>query len=265
MRGLCFVALLFAVGAGPAAACASLEGLSGGEVSPVASDGGGDGAPLDAATSRDASTDTTVSDASKSLSVGLVVSLPFDENSGVVANDLSGNGNAGTLLGGAGWAPGKHGSALSLNGVDAYVRIEPGPKLAFTDGLSVAVWLNLDAVAVDSRVVTKDFVWEAKLNGRQPQLSVGAAFAAALTMIPARQWHHVAFTFAKGDCRTYVDGKPGVFETNTLDAGVGILDQNTGMHVGSSPTPDSFSKGLLDDLRLYDRALTAEEVAELAR
>ena len=247
-----------------AAACVSLEGLNGGASGPSEGEGGVDAA-VDGAMNDGSTTAPDAGGPSPSLAVGLLVSLAFDEGMGKTTRDLSGKGNDGTLNGGATWAPGKHGSALSLNGSGGYVRIEPSASLIFGETFSVALWLNLDAVTGDARLVVKDYDWDIKLNARQPQLTVGSAVAAAFRKLPVNEWHHVVFTLSKADCRTYFDGNLGLFETNTIEAGVVIAQDKLGMHVGSSPLPDDFAKGLIDDLRIYDRVLTDTEIAELAR
>lgn len=249
-----------------AAACVSLEGLNGGGAGPSIGEAGVDAPGTVDGAKAEGSTEAPDADAgSPSLAIGLLVRLTFDEGMGKTARDLSGKGNDGTLNGGATWGQGKHGSALSLNGADGYVRIDPAVGLVFGDAFSVAVWLNLDTVAGDVRLVAKDSDWDLKLNGRQPQLTVGSAFAAALKPLPVNEWHHIVFTLFKTDCHTYFDGKLGLLQTNTIEAGVLLKQDMLGMHVGSSAAPDDFAKGLIDDLRIYDRVLTDAEIAELAR
>lgn len=67
----------------------------------------------------------------------------FDENSGAVVADASGNGNKGALMGKAAWVAGKTGSAVSLDGTnDSYVQIPSSASLSMTDEMSVTFWVK---------------------------------------------------------------------------------------------------------------------------
>lgn len=97
------------------------------------------------------------------------------------------------------------------------MRIKQSASLACGAALSVAVWVKLDAVTADGRIVAKDYVWELESNSRQPQLTLSdGTLAASQAKLPVNEWHHVAFTLAAGRCRTYLDGVEGTFETNSI-------------------------------------------------
>ena len=63
----------------------------------------------------------------------------FDETAGKVAEDSSGNGNDGNLVGGAKWAKGKFGNAIELNGKDAWVTV---PQIGPLEDFTIAKWFN---------------------------------------------------------------------------------------------------------------------------
>ena len=124
------------------------------------------------------------------------------------------------------------------------MRIKQSASLACGAALSVAVWVKLDAVTADGRIVAKDYVWELESNSRQPQLTLSdGTLAASQAKLSVSEWHHVAFTFAAGRSRTYVDGIEGNFETNSINMNSGFIEQSSGMHVGSSANLDNFAKG----------------------
>jgi len=79
------------------------------------------------------------------------------------------------------------------------------------------------------------------------------------------QWRHVGLVYDFDGLKRclYVDGAEVAKDTDV----VGGVGSNGGMYFGAGKTLDagSFFTGLIDDIRIYDRALTAEEVAELAR
>ena len=74
----------------------------------------------------------------------------FDENKGEVANDVSGNGNEGTLMGGAKWVKGQLGSAVSFDGTGAsYVQMQSSDSLNMKDAMSVTFWVKTTKKMVD--------------------------------------------------------------------------------------------------------------------
>jgi hypothetical protein len=72
----------------------------------------------------------------------LVGQWHMDEGSGTVVADSSGNGNNGTILGGATWVPGPFGSALSFNGGMAVVHVGNNPTLEPTSAITVSAWVQ---------------------------------------------------------------------------------------------------------------------------
>src|SRR5260370_21631185 len=87
---------------------------------------------------------------------GLIAYLKMDEGIGTLAAESSGNGNAGTLMNGAGWTAGHSGQAVALDGVSGYVRI---PHAAGLDAypLTVAVWFKSTTTTGGRGLVNKDF------------------------------------------------------------------------------------------------------------
>lgn len=74
----------------------------------------------------------------------------FDENTGAVANDSSGNGNKGTLNGNAKWVTGKFGSAVSLDGTAAsFVQMASSDSLSMNAEMTVAFWIKTTKQMVD--------------------------------------------------------------------------------------------------------------------
>ena len=86
---------------------------------------------------------------SDSLQNGLVGWWKFDEGSGTVAYDSSGNGNDGNLTNGPTWATGKIGGALSFDGVDDYVELD---NFELGGEMSFSVWVRYFALNEWSRV-----------------------------------------------------------------------------------------------------------------
>jgi hypothetical protein len=123
------------------------------------------------------------------------------------------SGNDGAPQGGVGRAAGRVGQAATFNGQDAYYHVDDNGSLAVGDGLTVAAWINLDAVVgYSQRYLSTFHTWDLKLNGRAPQLTMPTGYALLVEVnLPIGEWHHVAFTYdrATGAVVGYVDGVSG--------------------------------------------------------
>jgi Concanavalin A-like lectin/glucanases superfamily len=196
---------------------------------------------------------------------GLVAYWSFDEGSGQIAHDGSKMRNDAVLNSGASWGPGHRGTALVVNGQDGAAFVDENGSISLSSEMSVACWVNLDDVANDPRIFEKRYAWGMKLNGRSPQLELGEHWAISSAPVPPGEWHHVAFTYARGDVHAYTDGREVELQENNADAG-GVLDTwDGGLVIGTSAEFQSFAKGRIDELRIYGRVLRAAEIAALAR
>jgi hypothetical protein len=189
---------------------------------------------------------------------------PLNRNgSGPYAFDSSGNGNTATLKG-AKWANGTYGSAVKLNG-SAYVSVLDSASIGMTQALTVSFWLNADVSPnVDPRVISKAYNWDVKLNGsnRNPQFSAGGSYAMLNYSLPLNTWQHVVFTFSQGVVNGYVNGVPVSFAANTFSSQP-LPSYAYGLLIGSDPSLTASLTGLVDEVRLYNRALSASDVSAL--
>jgi hypothetical protein len=198
---------------------------------------------------------------------GLVGHWRFDEGNGKAAMDSSKHGNAGVITG-AKWAKGVVGTALDFNGANSFVNI-PSPGKALPDkAVSVEAWIqatgnNVNASLVCAGPESLDFgIW---IQGGNLQAgiwnSAGAQYSAISSCSPTPgRWHHVAMTcdFAAGGVlKLYIDGR--LRRTNAV-AGTGIRSGHTSIDIGGR-TPNSwYFQGIIDELRIYSRALSEEEI-----
>ncbi len=186
------------------------------------------------------------------------------------ATDSSGNGNDGTVNGGATWvAAGKIGGALSLNGTDAYVDCGNSASLDITEAITLSAWVHTaDANNAEHNpyVGKGDQAYAIKHstdNQIQTFIYDGGWYSANYSIDPSfnDEWHHVASTYDGLHLRLYVDGvlrttleHAGSIDTTTYNANIGRNAQNT----------DRLYEGLIDEVRIYDGALSPDEVVELA-
>ena len=201
--------------------------------------------------------------------VGLIAYWKLDEIEGTIAEDNVGD-NDGTLNGEPLWQPadGKVGGALQLDGIDDYVStpfiIDPakGPFSAFA-------WIKGGAPGqvIISQKEGYGGTWlgtnpsEGKLMTELNDVFVGALESESV--ITDGQWHHVGLVYDWASHRhLYVDG----VEVNVDSDYVVRLPSDGGLYIGAANDLDagSFFSGLIDDVRIYNRALSPQEIEALA-
>lgn len=217
---------------------------------------------------------------------GLVAWWKFDEGSGTSANDSSGNGNNATFVGVPQWTTGPVGGALSLNGTTDYLRIPLSSSLGL--GVkTIAVWANVSdfikrigalygwgrgSGCADNYqgYVRPDGGFTGTYQNTAEEITVRPTSSiTALGTWKLGEWAHYAIVYnASGSNLTIAAYKNGVL-AGTPYVGTDGLSANCAMTaIGSQedfPNPNyvrTFS-GILDDYRIYNRALSAEEISEL--
>lgn len=200
---------------------------------------------------------------------GLIGWWKFDETEGTTAKDSSGNHHDGKLNGNAKWAPGRNGSALALDGKGSFVQI--ADKSAFDLGgeMTIAGWINLHSVSADwMAIVTKgDSAWRLSTAAKENHLlfavnrSDTPAFVSGRTPLAFDEWHHVAAVYEGSTVRLYVDGQP---DGETPWTG-GISKNDADVLVGENvEQPNRCFDGLMNNLRIYNCALSENEIKSLA-
>jgi hypothetical protein len=224
------------------------------------------------------------------IGTGMVVWYKFDEASGTTAADSSGNNRNGTLTtvgGGAGSFSTTHQvgtHAVSLGGtsstVGAYVNVPASLNtMGATTAVTIACWVNVTTARNWARVwdfnntsstgymflttqeQTSGFVRFAitqTTNANEQQISSASVLATG--------WHHIAVVLDVGATYTgtlYIDG--AVAGTNTaMSLRPSSIGNTANNWIGRSAfTSDPYLAGLVDDFRVYNRALTAAEITML--
>jgi hypothetical protein len=184
----------------------------------------------------------------------------LDEGSGTIAGDSSGNGNHGTIYGSATWTTGKSGNALDFDGVDDYVDVG---DIDLTDAFTISAWINISSID-KNMIVGKSYStyqFYAKPTGRivfQRNSSTPINFNAGIV---TDTWYHVAVTFnTTYGTVLYLDGS--VVDT---DSDTSITNENNVItKIGANSwTAHNFFNGTIDDVRIYNRVLSASEVLDL--
>ena len=198
----------------------------------------------------------------------------LDESEGGTAYDSSANGYNGTLNGDPTWRPGggRIGGALEFDGVGDYVEIEGYKGISGSNPRTVTAWVSVEPNASTLSIVRwgtsniSGATWSNVINadGKLRAAVVGGSVVGD-TAIDDDTWHHVAIVLPdKEDVKVedillYVDGMQ---EDTTISFGSQAIDTIVGMDVLISEG-GSFD-GLLDDVRIYNYALSEGEIGALA-
>jgi hypothetical protein len=205
-----------------------------------------------------------------SASSDLVLHWSLDEGSGSVANDLSGNGNDGTLNGEPKWGTGKTGGGLECDGTDDFIEV---PRIV-QDDFTLMAWIKTDTPGLelgaqgyqgsgliwsDVGGVANDFIL-AVLGTKlsffcgNPDLSVNSD-----KDVVTGQWVHVAAVRNLQDRQIsiFIDGE----HENTIDhANSNPLNAHDVIAVGGNTLDSRYYTGLIDEVRIYDHALDGAEI-----
>jgi len=204
-------------------------------------------------------------------SSGLVGYWSFDEGSGAMAYDTSSCGNNGTLTNGPIWVDGKYGKALSFDGEDDYVNVPNAASLNPAE-LTFEGWfyplpdteyqalLSKGYASYLSQNEDYEFVWIP--DGAHPAHFVvntannGRTSWYAFSNVSSNQWHYVAMTYKSGQWRVYYDGQMWERTDVTGD----LIGSSYPLQIGAESEAGRLMKGSIDEVRIYNRALSEEEI-----
>ena len=211
---------------------------------------------------------------------GLVVWLKLDETSGTQASDSSGNQNDGLLVGGPTWVSGQIDGAIALdntdlNGNQDWIEIPPDESQNMGQTLTLAAWVNAERFRNGDGIITKgqnitSYAMRLGGDGRvmftanfgEPFGFVGSGDWFSAGSISANQWHHVAVSYDGSTIRFYIDG---VKDTTEVPVELLFGRATQPLHIGADlPDDNQYFDGRVDDVRVYNRALSATEIAGLA-
>ncbi len=194
---------------------------------------------------------------------GLVGWWKFDETNGTVAYDSSGNGNDGNLTGGPTWTIGKIGGALSFDGVDDFVQTSVASNSL---PISISTWIYAHDISGSHSIVDSDVAGQyghsliIGYNPKNGNYQIEFHDGSFDTSHPAslNQWTHAVVQFDSKIC-FFADGIKK-FEQTYQKGNLNGTNFRIGRHSSSKP---HVYAGLIDDVRIYDRALSAAEVQAL--
>lgn len=191
----------------------------------------------------------------------------FDETSGTTAYDASGNNNNGTLTNSPTiTTSGKINSALTFDGSNDYVNVPTSSSISITADITIAAWIKRGVTNQkgDILVRTNGSNWDYEFGiddtGQDDKIFFYADAPSFFTQyssgtISDTNWHHVAFTRSGSSTTLYIDGK----QSGTSTASGAFNNNSTPVRIGGDGDTVYFN-GTIDDARLYNYALTTEQI-----
>ena len=193
-----------------------------------------------------------------SLTIGLIAWYPFDQNT----SDMSGNGYHGTSVNGPSLATGKFNQALLFDGIDDFFRIPTEVLLNRHDQGTISLWFN--SSKVDSRYLFSAHSpgrYYLDFNSQNFKFAVGdPAESHSVSSLTTNQWYFVTLLWSSptNSAKFFINGQFQFEATNYQ-----LHSNPAKVLLGSHNEEHEYFGGLIDDVRVYDRALSATEVQAL--
>jgi len=197
---------------------------------------------------------------------GLQAYYEFEGNT----NDSSGNARNGTAMGNPVFVAGKVGQAINLRGLNDYVEITGYKGILGSSAVTVTAWVK--TISTDTGAIVG---WGPNVAGQRFgfRLDLGrlriehhGGGVQGDTLVNDGSWHHVAVTIQENatisypEVILYLDGTDDTMPTTDPDAF--NLTAGEDVSIGRRPASnDRFFLGQIDDVRIYERALSPEEIA----
>jgi len=201
----------------------------------------------------------------------------LDEGSGITVLDQSGYGNHGMLKSDPQWVIGYDGDALMFDGVDDFVEVPHDEILTVDNEVTVMAWINTERhtgppgqdyqgiVAKGNSTRSYSLYTQSAGTLHFSTTSEGAYVgSSSSTQVPLNEWVHVAAVVVDGGHVYYINGEPagtgggGITLPGTADTDPVVIGRT------QEGATRSFL-GLIDDVRIYNRALTQDEIEQIMR
>jgi hypothetical protein len=203
----------------------------------------------------------------------LVAWYTLDEGAGRTAIDWSGHNGHGTFTGDVPWAAGIVGGALSFNGISGnYVEAPDAPNVTGTHSRTVTAWIKTttygEIASWGQNVAGQKWIFRVQeTDGTLGaiRVEVNGGYQVGSTDVRDDNWHHVAAVLVNdgtpdaNEIALYVDG---LLEVSSARLDEPINTPAGVVRIGQSPWGVRPFSGLIDDVRIYDKALTAEEIGK---
>ncbi|MFZ3077761.1 MAG: LamG domain-containing protein, partial [Candidatus Aenigmatarchaeota archaeon] len=208
---------------------------------------------------------------------GLAGSWNFDEGTGAIAYDASGNGNAGTLnnmntSGNAtsGWTEGRFGKGLLFDGADDYVDAGNGTSLNITDAITVSAWVKTPNITRYYQGIVKRgnagqgysfmFISTGGVVGGYANLGGTWQSMAASPILSNNLWYHVVLSYNGASSIVYTNVIAGAYKSQS---GVITVYGTDNLIIGQSSYGAQFFNGTIDEVRIWSKAFSPDETVAM--
>ncbi|MFC4118968.1 LamG-like jellyroll fold domain-containing protein [Nonomuraea zeae] len=196
---------------------------------------------------------------------GLMAAYGMNEGSGTTVGDASGHNNTGAATDTT-WTTGKHGNALSFNGLSSWVTVPHDESLRLMNTLTFSAWVRPVTVDGWRTVLWKENADDASygLYSSVDDVPLGTLQNATTTKsvvgddpLPLNQWSHLAVTYDGTIVTLYLNGT----QIDQTPMTGNLRDDGGVLHLGGNAVWDEeFYSGLIDEVRIYNRVQTATEI-----
>lgn len=216
-----------------------------------------------------------------SLANGLALYYRFDDGTGTTASDSSSNSDDGTLTNGPLWSSaGQIQGTIDFDGSDDFVQAETSSTLNLTNGnFTLAGWFNRDTFTADHTILAKrastsasDTGYIVYIDDATDRLVFEASDGTdeyelqSSTTFTSTGWHHFTVTWndsSASDTKIYIDGALDTGSTTGTLSDIDSLSNSSEFRVGAESDGDNPFDGKLDEIRLYSRMLSTDEISDL--
>lgn len=212
--------------------------------------------------------ETAVTELAIRTARGPIAHWMLNETTGVTAVDTAGHHDA-ELINGPSWASAKIDGGLRYDGSNDHVTVPHHSYLSLDDAFTITAWVNNESPSISGsyRIISKessgsnDNYW-LSLQGGRLFLGIGGGFFGPVGNFDPNKWYHLAATFddANDNVRIYIDGSEVLNQTTSVK----LTANAEPLMIGANWQSTKYWHGLLDDIRIYDTALTDAAIAAIA-
>jgi hypothetical protein len=198
---------------------------------------------------------------------GLVAAFGFEEASGTTVNDSSSSLNHGTLTGAARSTEGRFGTSMSFDGAGDWITVPDSNTLDLTNAMTLEAWVKPSALSGWRTVLMKEqtagLVYGLYANSDTNRPSAHAFTTReedtrGTVQLATGVWAHLAATFDGANLRIFINGT----QASSHALAGSLLGSSGALRIGGNGIWGEYFSGLIDEVRVYKRVLTAAEIQQ---
>jgi hypothetical protein len=204
----------------------------------------------------------------------LVAHWKFDEGSGNVVKDSSGHNNQGMVFGATWSSQCVSGSCLSFDGKNDYIEIPSSASLSPSDAITVEMWVRPSAETGGNVYLLNKrqsyLIHHTRKFTKTPRFYVfnaATSESSDFLRLPLDQWSHLTGTYdknnPKNNLNSYLNGvlaDPKPADRVTFSGSIRQNDNK--IYIGAYGSTTGFFKGIIDEVKIYNKSLKAQEIAD---